>query len=215
MKKIARPAPVAPAPNYSFADGDAAERKRQMERRILDQPDFKEENHDAAIEFICSLLRLFNPNDHEIVEAVNKRVIPVSPPQSLGQKIRNWTNTARKQVLSALIPEYNRLKSEHDLLKRSRKRDGRPIPPINTDEEPKQREDHRQSNDSVALFLSATGYRPSTTTYKSRTEFLKEYMAFCHAKKCVPENRNTFYDLCRDAGFVMKKKRNYVIYAEK
>ena len=207
MGKIRPPVVPPPAPNSSFVN-DTDERKREMGHWVLNQQSIKGKDIKAIKDFICELVRRFNADEKEILEAAKKIIVPWS--KELGANIQHCINAARKQVLSELIPEYYRLKSENDLLRQQLSMKRRPLSggrlklPVNGN--------HRQSSDSIASFL--VGYRPSTTTCKILTKFHGEYKAFCAVNGYEAEGRNTFYKRCRDAEFPIKKEHNRLIFIE-
>jgi putative DNA primase/helicase len=75
--------------------------------------------------------------------------------------------------------------------------------------------EYRLESNSVAMFISERGYRPSLTETISLSDLRQDYTSYCHENGCVAAGSVTMAKRLRALGFKQKKKnRGVYIYAE-
>ena len=74
-------------------------------------------------------------------------------------------------------------------------------------------EEYKQESDSVAMFLSESAYEQSTSKYTLVSQFYESYKEFCKTDGYRALGKKNFTKRCRALGFIIEKKRKFVIYA--
>lgn len=77
-------------------------------------------------------------------------------------------------------------------------------------------ENYRIESDSVALFLSENGYKPSLEGHKTLQELYSNYKDFCYENGNKPLNNRNFAKRLRDGGYSLEKRNiGQIVFIEK